>query len=123
MNKAESTRPLRGKRADSYHRFLMQLVLNRRPSDIKRHFWLKKLFCPPHLGRNSDICCRLPLDQPLADVISNICDAAVNKIRKVNFPHEGSPATFHPFCGSDWKNKHVLSFERFHNLLFIIKYL
>lgn len=65
----------------------------------------------------------LPLDRPLVDDISNVCDAAVNKFRKLNFTHESSPATFHPSCGSDWKNKQVFSIEHTHNLLFIIKYL
>lgn len=107
MKNAEATRPLRSNRMDTYNCFLMQLVFNRRPSDIKWHFWWKSYFCPPHLGRNSHVYRRLLLDRSLADVISNICDVAANKIRKVNFTHESSPATFHSLCGSDWKNKHV----------------
>lgn len=47
MKNAEATQPLRSNRMDTYSCFLMQLVFNRRPSDIKWHFWWKSYFCPP----------------------------------------------------------------------------
>lgn len=91
MKKAESTRPLRSNRTDDP--FLMQLVLNRRPTSNSGSGG--ESCSAPHLGRGPHGYCGLPLDRPLADVISNICEVAMNKMRKVNFPHESSCATFH----------------------------
>lgn len=48
MKKADATRPLRGNGTDSSHRFLMQLVLNRRPSDNQTAFLVEKAILSPH---------------------------------------------------------------------------
>lgn len=89
-------------------------------------FLIKKVSPSPHRVQNSHAYRRLPSGRPDADVTTNACDATENKNGKVNFTHEGSPATFHHFRDSKLEkkqNKFTFSFKQLHILLIIIKYL